>query len=324
MFLPPLVVLGGPYGAALFFFRPVGMLLRRDRANANIATRSHFGCERMFLSSFVVLGLLKPLFLCHPAPMQRSTETLMEVPTPSREMVRAYWQDSGAGPIGIFLPGFASDLRGSKSQLLAERAQQSQRSWLRFDYRGMGISDGDFTALTISRYVEDIGAIIRALPSRSLLLVGSSMGGWVATRAAQLWPDRVRALVLIAPAFNFIQDYYAALSPSAQSEWQRSGTHAWQLGAHGPVFSLGFSAVEDAARHDLLAAPPRLDIPVTILHGSDDDAVPLQRSFDFACHACASLLAIQTLQGVGHRLQGAEPQLLSAVDSSFLRITHSG
>jgi len=252
--------------------------------------------------------------------MQLSTENPFETPVRNGEVLRGYFQDSGRGVTGVFLPGFASDLNGSKSQLLARHAQQNQRSWLRFDYRGMGISDGSFTELSISRYLEDLEATLNALPSRPIFLVGSSMGGWVATRAAQLWPERIRALLLIAPAYNFIQDYFAALPPEAQQAWQHSGLHDWSLGSNGPVYQLGFEAVRDAARHDLLQDPPRLEIPVTILHGSADEAVPLQRSFQFANRARAQPLAIQTLPSVNHRLQGADQQLLAAVESSLAHI----
>ncbi|WP_308388424.1 alpha/beta fold hydrolase [Acidithiobacillus sp. AMEEHan] len=249
--------------------------------------------------------------------MQLSTENPFAIPVRDGEVLRGYFQDSGQGVIGVFLPGFASDLNGSKSQLLASCAQQNQRSWLRFDYRGMGISDGSFAKLSISRYLEDVEAVLCALPSRPIFLVGSSMGGWVATRAAQLWPERIRALLLIAPAYNFIQDYFAALAPEAQQAWQSSGLHDWSLGSNGPVYQLGFDAVRDAARHDLLQNPPHLAIPVTILHGSADDAVPLQRSFQFADRARAQPLVIHTLRGVNHRLQGADRQLLAAAESSL-------
>ncbi|MEY2343102.1 alpha/beta fold hydrolase [Acidithiobacillus sp. IBUN Pt1247-S3] len=254
--------------------------------------------------------------------MPLSTEAPLEIQVPNGELVRGYFQDSKNSAIGVFLPGFASDLHGSKSQLLARFAQQRQRSWARFDYRGMGISAGTFSELSISRYLEDVGAVIQTLPPRPILLLGSSMGGWVATRAAQFWPERVRALLLIAPAYNFIQDYFHGLPIDAQLAWQDSGFHAWQLGDNGPTFQLGFNAVRDAANHNLLLAPPKLDIPVTILHGSADDAVPLQRSFAFARQAQARPLVIQTLYGVGHRLRGADQQLLSAVESTFLRLEY--
>ena len=252
--------------------------------------------------------------------MSLSTEVPLEIQLPSGEAVRGYFQDSTKGAIGVFLPGFASDLNGSKSQLLARHAQQHNRSWARFDYRGMGISDGRFVELSISRYLEDIGSVIRALPPRPILLLGSSMGGWVATRAAQIWPERVRALLLIAPAYNFIQDYFSTLPKDRQLAWQSSGIHAWRLSDNGPIFQLGFNAIRDATDHDLLSTPPKLDVPVTILHGSTDGAVPLQRSFQFAARAQARPLVIETLFGVGHRLQGANRQLLRAVENSFLHI----
>ncbi len=265
-------------------------------------------------------GFREPLFLCHAFGMQLPCETPFQIELAQHEVLRGYLHDTGSGPIGVFLPGFASDMQGSKSQLLAQHAQRLGRSWLRFDYRGIGRSDGDFAGLSISRYLEDVEAILALVAPRPLVLVGSSMGGWVATLAAQRYPQRIRALLLIAPAYNFIQDYFAALPTEEQKDWQETGLRHWQLGPYGPRFPLAFGAVEDAAAYDLLRHPPRLAIPTLILHGSADDAVPLQRSFTFADLASSPSLAIRVLPGIDHRLQGAERQLLQGVDEVWLAV----
>ncbi len=256
--------------------------------------------------------------------MQLPCETPFQIELAQHEVLRGYLQDAGSGPIGVFLPGFASDMQGSKSRLLAQHAQRLGQSWLRFDYRGMGESDGDFAQLSISRYLEDVEAILARLAPRPLLLVGSSMGGWVATLAAQRHPQRIRALLLIAPAYNFIQDYFAALPAEEQKNWQETGLRQWQLSPYGPQFPLAYTAVEDAAKHDLLRNPPRLAIPTLILHGSADTAVPVQRSFTFADAAVSQQLAIRVLPGIDHRLQGAERQLLQGVDELWQRVASTG
>ncbi|WP_010637832.1 alpha/beta hydrolase, partial [Acidithiobacillus thiooxidans] len=131
-------------------------------------------------------------------------------------------------PVGIFLPGFASNMNGSKSRLLAEYAQNQGWSWVRFDPRGVGRSDGLFEQLTLSRYLEDLRLILQMLEKRPVILVGSSMGGWLATLAATRWPERLRALLLIAPAYNFIQTLFQTLSPEDQHRWQSSNLCCWQ------------------------------------------------------------------------------------------------
>ena len=233
---------------------------------------------------------------------------------PNGEIVRGYFQDRSLSPAGVFLPGFASDLRGSKSRLMAVHAEHRGRSWLRFDYRGMGLSDGEMAQFTLTRYLDDLGLVLDMLSPLPVVLVGSSMGGWVATLAAQRWPDRIASLLLIAPAYNFIQEYFHALPEMEQESWQKEGVRTWQLGNAGPSFRMEFAAVTDSLQYDLLDQPPQLSIPVHILHGSADEAVPSGRSLAFAAKARARPLSIRILPGANHRLEGEGAALLQAVE----------
>jgi len=231
----------------------------------------------------------------------------------SGEHIRGRWQDLGSGPVGVYLPGFASHMDGSKSRLLAHFAQQQGWPWLRFDYRGVGESDGNFAELTLSRYLEDLALVLDFLRDRPVVLVGSSMGGWVAALAGVRWPRRVHALLLIAPAFNFIPRLFAALPMAEQKRWRETGWRRW----HDP-YGLGelemrYELVADSARYDLCQAPPDYPFPVHILHGSADEAVPLQSSLDFAGQARARPLCVEVLPGIDHRLRGADSSLLRAI-----------
>jgi len=229
---------------------------------------------------------------------------------PSTECVRGRWQDGGSGPVGVFLPGFASTMAGSKSTLLARFARQQGWPWCRFDYRGVGESDGNFAELTLSRYLEDLALVLDFIGDRPVLLVGSSLGGWVAALAGQRWPQRISALLLIAPAFNFIPLLFAALPGNEQEDWRKTGLRRWRDSYGLGELEMRFDLVADSAQYDLFREPPDYPFPVHILHGSADTAVPLQRSFDFAAVARARPLCVEPLSGIDHRLRGADTALL--------------
>src|SRR5579862_215109 len=118
----------------------------------------------------------------------------------------AWRRVEGRAPVVVWLGGFRSDMAGTKAQALADWAQETGRAYLRFDYLGHGESSGDFQAKgTITRWREDALAVLDELVEGPPVLVGSSMGGWIACLAAMARPERVRALVLIAPAPDFTE-----------------------------------------------------------------------------------------------------------------------
>ena len=116
---------------------------------------------------------------------------------------------AGAGPTVVWLGGFRSDMAGTKAQALADWAQARGRAYVRFDYFGHGESGGDFTQGTITRWRDDALAVLEALVEGPAVLVGSSMGGWISCLLAGAAPERVAAMVLIAPAPDFTEKLMA-------------------------------------------------------------------------------------------------------------------
>src|SRR5690349_15572334 len=119
---------------------------------------------------------------------------------------RVAWRAvAGVGPTVVWLGGFRSDMAGTKAQGLADWALANGRAYVRFDYFGHGESDGDFADGTITRWREDALAVLDELVAGEAVLIGSSMGGWIACLAAMVRPERVRAVVLVAPAPDFTE-----------------------------------------------------------------------------------------------------------------------
>src|SRR5436190_16966714 len=136
----------------------------------------------------------------------------------------AYRALAGEGPTLVWLGGFNSDMTGTKAQALADWAESRGQAYLRFDYFGHGASSGAFAKGTITRWREDTLAVIDALTEGPLVLVGSSMGGWIACLAAIARPDRVKAMVLIAPAPDFTEKLMEPeLSEEAKAAIARDG-----------------------------------------------------------------------------------------------------
>ncbi|MEM6891851.1 MAG: alpha/beta hydrolase, partial [Pseudomonadota bacterium] len=120
----------------------------------------------------------------------------------------AYDQTEGAGPGIVFLSGFNSTKEGTKALHLEAWAKQRGRAFLRFDYSGHGASSGSFLDGSITRWSEDAEAIIRGLTQGPQVLVGSSMGGWIALLLARRMADRIAGLVTVAAAPDFTEDRY--------------------------------------------------------------------------------------------------------------------
>jgi len=117
----------------------------------------------------------------------------------------AWRRVDGRGPTVVWLGGFMSDMTGTKAQALADRALAEERAYLRFDYLGHGESSGAFRDGTITRWRADALAAIAALTEGPLVLVGSSMGGWISCLVAAEIPARPHAMVPIAPGADFTQ-----------------------------------------------------------------------------------------------------------------------
>lgn len=235
----------------------------------------------------------------------------------------AYRLRPGAGPTVVWLGGFRSDMTGSKAAHLDAWAARTGRGFLRFDYFAHGESDGAFEAGTISRWREDSLMAIDALSDGPLVLVGSSMGGWMALLAALARPERVKGLLLIAPAPDFTS---RLMAPSLPDDARRSlaETGRWERPSpygDGPSV-ITQSLLDDGARWALLDQPITLPIPVRILQGMEDADVPWRHALALVEALDSADVRLTLVKGGDHRLSSPSDLVLleQALEALLARV----
>lgn len=181
---------------------------------------------------------------------------------------------SAGKPTFVWLSGFKSDMSGGKAQAVFGWAQETGHGALLFDYSGHGESDGRFEEGTISRWREDALAAIDTQTDGPLILVGSSMGGWMALLAALARPERVKGLVLIAPAPDFTEKLmWPEFTPQQQNQILQEG-FLLRPSDYGEPYPITRALIEDGRTWSILDAPIAFEGPVRILQGMQDPDVP--------------------------------------------------
>lgn len=186
----------------------------------------------------------------------------------------AYARLPDAGPGVMFLGGFRSDMQGSKALALRDHCAAQNRAFLRFDYGGHGASAGRFVDGTIGQWAADALAVLDALTDGPQILVGSSMGGWIALLLARARPDRVAGFVGIAPAPDFTETLMWPGFSSAQRDTIIRDGVLHLPSEYGEPTPITRALIEDGERQGVFGRPIALDGPVRILQGMQDPDVP--------------------------------------------------
>ena len=220
----------------------------------------------------------------------------------------AYRLRHGSDPTLVFFPGYASDMEGTKALALDAFAEQRGSAMLRFDYSGTGSSSGDFADGTLALWLEESLAAIDQLTEGPLILVGSSMGGWIAMHIALRRAERVQALVGIAAAPDFTDWGFTA---EEKPELQQRG-RLEEPNPHGPEPQLFTQAFwESGQQLRLLATEIAVDCPVRLVHGDKDQDVPLDVAFRTMRALRSADVQLNVIKGGGHRL--SEPHEIEAI-----------
>ena len=218
----------------------------------------------------------------------------------------AFRHQPGPGPLIVFLPGYMSDMAGSKAEAIAAWARANGRAMLRFDYSGCGASGGDFLAGSIGRWVDDARAVIdHVAPGGRVLLVGSSMGGWVALRLGQAFGDRLAGLVGIAAAPDFT-DWGLDVTAVDRAALAEHGWFNRPSGYDPDGYRYSRALIDDAPAQRLLGGDIEIAAPVRLLHGQRDDAVPWALSLDIAERLCSADVQVTLVKDGDHRLSGPQ------------------
>ncbi len=205
-----------------------------------------------------------------------------------------------------------SDMRSTKASFLDQFAESEGRAFLRFDYSGHGQSEGRFEDGTIGRWLAEALAVIRAEREGPQILVGSSMGGWIALLCARALAeagetDRLQALVLIAPAVDFTERLiFERLSAEARRQIETEGVWLRPSAYSANHYPITKALIEEGRQHLLLGDTIRSHCPVHILQGMLDQDVPWQHAMILVEHLAGDPVTLSLIKDGDHRLSRPE------------------
>ena len=234
----------------------------------------------------------------------------------------------GAGPGLFWMSGFKSDMQGGKAQALDAWAAGHGRACVRFDYSGHGESGGAFVDGTIGRWLEDSLAAFDAACQGPQVVIGSSMGGWMALLLARELARRgtvgratLKGLVLIAPAPDFTEQLmWKGFSPEVREQIEREGF--WMRPSeYGEPYPIMKTLIDEGRNHLLLGSAIDLGCPVRILQGRQDPDVPWQHAFRLAERLPGDDVVLTMIPDGDHRL--SRPQDLVRIIAAVSELSES-
>ena len=233
----------------------------------------------------------------------------------------AYHQSHGNGPGVVFLGGFMSDMQGTKAVHLEAQALAGGHAFLRFDYSGHGASSGAFTDGCISDWAADAMAVIEALTQGPQILVGSSMGGWIALLIARMMPDRIAGLVTIAAAPDFTEDsMWAGFTAAQRAELMEAGQISLPSDYDAP-YTITRNLIEDGRKNLVLKSPLDLPFIVRFLQGTADSDVNMSVALSLLDHASSLNMRLTMVAGADHRF--SDVACLGLLDDSITEVRTS-
>jgi pimeloyl-ACP methyl ester carboxylesterase len=219
---------------------------------------------------------------------------------------------NGTGPGLLWLGGFKSDMKGTKAEALADWAAQARRACVRFDYSGHGESEGAFADGTIGLWLDESLAVFDEFCRGPQILIGSSMGGWIALLRGQALRKRgplpgaaasAAGLVLIAPAVDFTEELmWKRFTPAIKSELEQNGFWARPSDYSPEPYIVTKQLIEEGRNHLLLGGMIETGCPVRILQGVEDPNVPWQHAKALVARLARDDVVLTLIKDGDHRL----------------------
>jgi pimeloyl-ACP methyl ester carboxylesterase len=252
-----------------------------------------------------------------PAPLLSLT---IETPPQRKLAVRAREND-GSAPGLFWLGGFKSDMKGTKAEALDRWAEAHQRACVRFDYSGHGESSGDFREGTIGLWLEDSLAVYTRFARGPQVVVGSSMGGWLALLLARRLREQkdaapIAGMVLIAPAVDFTEELmWKEFSPAIKREIEKQGFWMRPSQYGEDAYPITKGLIEEGRKHLMLDGLIETGCPVHVLQGVQDPDVPWRHAVELVSRFSRDDVVLTLIKDGDHRLSRPEDieRLISAV-----------
>ncbi|XP_054433289.1 palmitoyl-protein thioesterase ABHD10, mitochondrial isoform X1 [Pteronotus mesoamericanus] len=224
----------------------------------------------------------------------------------------AYKRLKGKSPGIIFIPGYISNMNGTKAMAIEEFCKSLGHAYIRFDYSGVGNSDGNLEECTVGRWRKDVLSIIDDLAVGPQILVGSSLGGWLMLHAAIARPQKVVALIGVAAAVDGLVTKFNQLPVEVKKEIEMKGV--WSMPSkysEDGAYRIQYSCIKEAEHHCLLHSPIPVNCPIRLLHGMKDDIVPWHTSIQVADRVVSTDVDVILRKHSDHRMkEKADIQLL--------------
>jgi pimeloyl-ACP methyl ester carboxylesterase len=246
--------------------------------------------------------------------MNDNSLKFLEIGSGSERRRIAVRERSGTAPSLFWLSGYKSDMKGTKAATLAHWAEEAGRACIRFDYSGHGESDGEFTDGTVGRWLADSLGVFDACCRGPQVLIGSSMGGWLALlmvralrQRLQAAPASVIGLVLVAPAVDFTEELmWKRFTPAIRQELEEKGVWARPSEYALEPYLVTRKLIEEGRNHLLLGGMIETGCPVRILQGVEDPDVPWRHAVELVSRLASDDVVLTLVKDGDHRLSRPE------------------
>jgi len=228
-----------------------------------------------------------------------------------------YCKVSGKAPTVVFLGGFRSDMTGNKARAIESWCRQRGQAFLRFDYQAHGVSSGVFEECSVGTWSTDAANVIDAVTEGPLVLVGSSMGGWIMSLLARARPERIAGLVGIAVAPNFTSEImWPAMDETTRQKLMTDGVIRVPSAYDDEPYPITKNMIDDGLKHDVLGEVIPVDCPVRLIHGLEDPDVPWEMSLKLSKSIRSSDVVVSLVKDGDHRLSKPHElaQMLGLID----------